>query len=320
MSSNTTSIIREICCQGQNVQYNVVMPVVYRDFSFLKKTIRYIFANLAPKKIFLLVDTRYKKFLPSEIRKEKKCEIIDENQVLEGLSYIKIESLLMSQKRHHSKPGWYFQQFLKMAFALNRRCDTDYYLVWDSDTIPLRPISFFDENGHPFFTMKHEYHKPYFDTICRLLDLKKNNQKSYISEHMMFNRNVMIELINRISVSGVKGEFWYEKIINSLVDETISPFSFSEFETYGSFCNFYYPSLYVERQLPGIREGGLIQGRFISDRILRNLAADMYIATFEIYDRPPQPWKFICALYEKYQKYKVIWIRKLVGSKFFFDK
>ena len=297
---------------GQETRYNIVIPVVFKDFSFLKRTLKYIYTNLNPQKVYLIVDKRYLSYIPKSIFDNRKCILIDENKLIPGLSYNRIDSLLKIQNRNHTKTGWYFQQFLKMGFSLSIYCDTDYYLVWDSDTIPLRKIDFFDKNGHPFFSMKSEYHKPYFDTIFRLLALEKNIPNSYIAEHMMIESDVMRELINKINMADVIGEMWYEKILNALVDEIISPFSFSEFETYGTFCSHYYPDLYKERQLPGMRRGGLIQGRFVSERILSALAADMYVASFEIYDRPPQPWKFVCDMYEKYLKYKELWIKKRI--------
>ncbi len=294
-----TRIVKE-----QDIKFNVVMPVVNRDFAFLKKTVEYILTFFNPHKIIFIINFKYLSFFPKSILNNKKCFVIDEDHIIEGLSYVIIDNILKKQNRKHTKTGWYFQQFLKMGFSMTDYCDTDYYLAWDSDTIPLRKIDFFDENQHPFFSMKTEYHKPYFDTICQLLNLTKLNPRSYIAEHMMFNRNVMMDLINRIEKSNVEGNTWYEKIMNSLVDEIVSPFSFSEFETYGTFCSYYYPDLYKERQLPGIRGGGLIQGRFVSNRILNDLAKDMFVASFEIYDRPPFPWSFICDIYERYQRCK----------------
>lgn len=291
-------------------EYNVVMPVVYKDFSFMRKTIKYVLSNLSPKKIFLLTDIRFSSYIPSEISVNDKIVVIDENRIVDGLTYNRIDELLKKQDRKHTKTGWYFQQFLKMGFSLSEYCDSDFYLVWDSDTIPLRKIHFFDDQGHPYFSMKTEYHVPYFDTIYRLLGVNKLNAKSYIAEHMMFSSEVMRKLIEKINDSDVIGDCWYEKIINSLVEETISPFSFSEFETYGTFTKLYYPDLYRERQISGMRRGGLIQGRFVSERIINELANDMDVASFEIYDRPPFPWGVFCQLYENYQKFRESQIRR----------
>lgn len=281
------------------MEYNIIIPVVFKDYFFLKKTLKYVQQNLSVKKIFVVTDARMAKYLPREIKGNQSFQIIDENSLLEGLTYQRIHEIIRSQGREHTNPGWFFQQFLKMAFALSEYCDTDYYLSWDADTIPVRPLSFFTEDGQPYFTMKFEYHKPYFVAINKLLGLDKSNSRSYIAEHMMFNKRVMQEMLRKIDQSDIEGNVWYEKILNVIVPETVSTDSFSEFETYGTYCNIYYPTMYVERQIPSYRLGGLIQGRFVSDRILKRIATDAYVASFEIYDRPPFPWGQICSAYER---------------------
>lgn len=293
------------------MDYNLIIPVVYKDYSFLRKTLRFVQKNLSATKIFILTDGQMAKYLSKEIRNNPICQIVDENSLLEGLTYQKIYHIIKSQGREHTNTGWFFQQFLKMGFALSEYCDTEYYLSWDADTIPVRPLDFFTDNGHPYFTMKTEYHKPYFDAIHKLLGLDKSNPRSYIAEHMMFNRNVMREMLGKINQADVKGCVWYEKIMNAVVPEIVSTDSFSEFETYGTYCKTYYPDMYVERQIPGYRLGGLIQGRFVSDRILSRLATDAYVASFEIYDRPPFPWGKICEWYEKWLMCKKRWLENV---------
>ena len=296
----------------ENMEYNIIIPVVYKDYSFLRKTLRFVQKNLSATKIFILTDGRMAKYLSKEIRNCPICQIVDENSLLEGLTYQKIYKIIKSQGREHTNTGWFFQQFLKMGFALSDYCDTEYYLSWDADTIPLRPIPFFTEDEHPYFTMKTEYHEPYFEAIQRLIGLEKSNSRSYIAEHMMFNKNVMQELLGKINLSEVEGDVWYEKIMNTIVPETVSTDSFSEFETYGTYCMAYHPDMYVERQIPGYRLAGLIQGRFVSDKILERLASDAYVASFEIYDRPPFPWGKICEWHEKWLKKKEAFLKKMV--------
>lgn len=285
-------------------KYNIIIPVVFKDYSFLKKSFRYILKNLDPVRVYIITNSSMAKYLPEQVKNCDICEILDENRIIDGLSYNIVDSIIKVQKRHHTKAGWYFQQFLKIGFAQSNYCDTDYYLSWDSDTIPLKSISFFDDDTYPYFTMKSEYHKPYFDTMERILSIGKTNPCSYIAEHMMFNKTIVCELISKIMESGVRGDTWYEKILNSLTPEEISPFSFSEFETYGTYCYTFHPQLYKERHLSGFRKAGLIQGRFVSDRILENLAEDVDVASFEIYDRPPFPWGIICHYYEKFCHFK----------------
>lgn len=222
--------------------------------------------------------------------------------------------MIISMGREHTRTGWYYQQFLKMAFALSEYCDNDYYMSWDADTVPVKKNVFFNDNGQPYFTMKYEYQKQYFDVMEKLMGFGKTNSMSYIAEHMMFNRNIMKELIQKIeNNNGIPGNNWYEKILNALPPEIVSVNAFSEFETYGTYCGLNYPNLYVERMMNGFRLGSLIQGRFVSNRILNDFSLyDFSVVSFEIYNRPPFPWGIICEWYErKYLKIKRWLLSKL---------
>lgn len=291
--------------------YNIVIPVIFRDYSFLNKTIRYVNTFLTPKKVFIITDIRFKRFLPNVILNDSHCIILDENKLIEGLTLDYLKNLFWKLGRNRMKSGWYFQQFLKMAFALSPYCDTDYYLSWDSDTIPLRKIYFFDEKEKPYFTMKLERHEPYFVAIDKLLGIINTNCHSYIAENMMFNKSIMMELIYRIQSNvQMEGTTWFEKIIYALEPEDVSPMGFSEFETYGNYCYNNYPGFYVERTLSSFRAGGMIQGRFVSDRVLNQLGFDQDTASFEIYDRPPFPWGVLSYMYARWQRRKELFIRR----------
>lgn len=297
---------RKIC-----IMYNIIIPVIYRDYSFLRTTLRYLNKYLTPKTIYLITDIRFRRFLPKEVLKDSKCIVIDENGLIDGMTQDALKELFSKLGRNKMEIGWYFQQFLKMAFALSAYCDEEYYLSWDSDTIPLRQIDFFDEKGNPYFTMKSEHHVPYFIAIERLLGITKTNGSSYIAENMMFKKSIMKEMIIRIqSNSLLAGNVWYEKIIYALEPESISPMGFSEFETYGNYCLNYHPDFYKERTLPSFRKGGLIQGRFVSDKILAELSFDQATASFEIYDRPPFPWYKLSHWYARWQRRKELFIRR----------
>ena len=79
--------------------------------------------------------------------------------------------------------GWYFQQLVKFAFCF-REQEEDYYLIWDADTIPLRPLQFFDETGRMLFTLGDERHGRYFPTYKNLLRDEPNRDLSiYFTTH-----------------------------------------------------------------------------------------------------------------------------------------
>jgi len=285
------------------MNYDIIIPVAFRDYPFLKKVIYYIENFLDADHIYIITHYDMSCCLPSKVKKNKKCIILDENKIIPDLTSQKVYEYMLKYKFKSPRIGWFLQQFIKMGFALSNYCKNDYYLSWDADTIPLTHIDFFNKEGDPYFSMKYEHNQPYFDTIEKLLHITKINEHSYIAEHMMFNKRIMQEIITEINKNKkIKGETWFDKILYATDPNEES--SFSEFETYGNYCFSNYPNLYNERQLPSFRCGGFIQGRFISNRILKNLGLyNLSTISFEIYHIPPFPWSLASWWYNKYTKY-----------------
>ena len=256
---------------------------------------------LNPEHIFIITHTDMIICLPTLIKKDKRCIILDENEICESVSFNSINDTLNKFNFDYPRTGWYLQQFIKMGFAMSKYCQNEYYLSWDADTLPLKHIDFFSGKDKPLFSMKTERHEPYFETIKKLFGFMNINEHSYIAEHMMFNKAIMVNLVNDINNNcHLKGSTWVDKILSSCNNTEMC--AFSEFETYGNYCLNKYPDLYVERQLPSFRCGGLIMGRFINDRILKELSFDLYTASFEMYHQPPFPWSIMTWLYTKYVK------------------
>ena len=119
------------------------------------------------------------------------------------------------------------------------------------------------------------------------------------------------ELVHEIESSvKVEGEDWIEKTINS-----ISPSAhcgFSEFETYGTFVLNRHPNVYVERELPSLRYGGFIRGRFIDRKILSQMTLDVSVVSFEAYHIPPFPWSLLVTWQVKYRRQKEIIINRYI--------
>lgn len=289
-------------------KFNVIIPAAYKDFEFLQKTIKYVSLNIKPQKIFLIIDTRLIKFLPKKVKSNTLVKVLDENGLLENLSFDCVKNTLVNHGAPAKRTGWFLQQFIKLGFALSEYCDTDYYLSWDADTLPLRNIEFFTSNGKPIFTKKKEHNQAYFDTLSKILELGEYADFSYIAEHMMFNKHVMTKMLGDIEKSPIYGDSWYEKIINATDSTNVN--SFSEFETYGNFCLNHYPNMYATQVLNTFRKAGYIAGRFISDRKLNYMSFDLDTASFELGDYPCGIEKYFCFAYHKYLKFKEQIIKK----------
>lgn len=89
--------------------------------------------------------------------------------------------------------GYYEDNDICIRLQYAMICNDEYYMSWDGDTVPCKAFSMFDSSGKPHFDMKHEYHEEYFITMHKILpEIDKIAGCSFISEHMIFNRNYMM--------------------------------------------------------------------------------------------------------------------------------
>lgn len=275
--------------ENKRIKYDVIIPVAKKDVSFVHWVIDYVRENFVDAQtIFIIANAD----LFSKLQKvtgNANCMLIDENKMLDGLTYSSVKNCVISKKQRPNITGHYFQQFLKMGFAITGYCN-DYYLSWDSDTIPLSKIDFF-KDGHPLFVKKKEYRERYFEVMKQVLGIGRQIDGSFIAEHMMFKSSIMREMIDRMN-ERANGVSWWEALINCTDENIIDENIMSEFEMYGSYCMAYYPGVYEFHDLKAFRHAGIIRGRKINKRILRMLAYDIDMASFEIYNSPYSLFKY----------------------------
>lgn len=267
-------------------KYDVVIPIAKADVDVALQNLPYIFKNLNPQNAYIIGN----KALETSFKGIANCHFLDEDCLYEGMNYNSIKSAIRARIEDVSRTGWYFQQFLKMGYAFHS--PNRYYLLWDADTVPVKPVSFFDDNAKPMFALKSEYHKPYFETLHRLLGLSKCSDSSFIAEHMLIDREIMMELIQKIEKNDeIAGTAFYEKIINCIAVEEI-PFSgFSEFETYGTYTCTYYPEKYSFHTLKACRHGKIILGDMRDEKTLKWVSNSFDTISFEKSDVPDRKGK-----------------------------
>lgn len=269
-------------------EFSIVICVGCKDVFVVKKVIRQIRRGfiIGGDTIYLLTNSRFFCFYSEQYCDENNVVLLDESKLLPNLN-IKIVRDLVN--RHFTEPmraGWYFQQFLKMGFALTEYAK-DYYLIWDADTFPTTPLQFFDDHGSMLLTQKEEYHRPYFETMKRLIGLGKTVDFSFIAEHMLVKTNYMRELIHTIEKNEIKGEYWFEKVINAI--EPSSILGFSEFETYGTWVNCNHRDSISYRRLRTMRDAGCLYGRAIKEKELKKYDGITDTISVEARDFPPFP-------------------------------
>lgn len=271
-------------------KFDVIIPVGKKDVSFLPKVIDYVcrcFDDM--DHIYILTAVANFKKIERGISLWKDiCTLVDEDKLLFGLSLNEIDVLLKKYSpARKQRAGWYFQQFLKLAFAQSAY-SKDYYLSWDADTLPLAPIKYF-EGEHLLFNPKNEYNANYFQTIEHLFGYGRQVEYSFIAENMIFSQKIVCEMLSEIENTNLEGNTWMEKILYACDFNNPMP-AFSEFETYGTYCYVNYPKLYKPRYLNTFREAGYISGRMISEDKLRVMSFDLDTASFEMGHIPMFPY------------------------------
>ncbi len=255
--------------------YDVVMVIKAADWNLAKRNIKYIKKNLEPKHIIIIASSEIGKC----IRPDGFIRFADEDQLYEGLTFENVKRLLVERRMGISSAGWYFQQFLKLAYAYI--CKNEYYLVWDADTIPLKKLSMTEpKTGKPYFDMKPEYVSAYFTSIHQLTGMEKAEPESFISEHMLFCTQIVKEMLayieNNVSLGGIH---FFEKIVNALPN--VQERAFSEFELYGTYCQYVYPDRYLKRHLHTMRCGQMFLGPQPEPEVLEWVAKIMDTISFE---------------------------------------
>ena len=205
-----------------------------------------------------------------------------------------LQSIFENEQVSRGFTGWYYQQFLKMAYAL--KCKDQWYLAWDGDTIPVRSIELFDENGKPYMDWKREYNPSYFRTLSSVFpEMKKSVEMSFVSEHMLFSTSIMKEMISEISTRDhLIGNTFYERILRAADKEDLNGQGFSEFETYGTYLTYWYTDVYKLRRWFSYRNcGQYYSADDISEEEMEWLGRDFDAITFEKGHTPTEETKFI---------------------------
>lgn len=277
---------------------DVVICIALKDIYFFNKNLYFINKNLVPNHIYVVTDKRNNRYITN---KYNNVTIIDENNLVPGLNFGKIKKYIDDKGFRYRQYGWYFQQFLKIGFALSQYAKNE-YLVWDADTVPLNPIKI--KNGDKYLLLpKTEHNQAYFDTIDRLFDAPLKANYSFISEHMVFNVSIVKEMVDSIVKKSKSNQQWFEICINSV--DPMAANGFSEFETYGTYCLNYHPNLFEIRTLRTFRRCGYIFGIFATRKEINSLKDDLDTGSFEAYD-------YSVALWRRIKQYILFYLCKII--------
>ncbi|MDF1526213.1 MAG: DUF6492 family protein [bacterium] len=255
-----------------------------------------------PEKIYVITASRNFEYFGMLKGKGPPLVMIDEDKLIEGIDIGTLREYFTRRGADPARAGWYFQQFLKMSMCHLPEV-SNHYLIWDSDTIMLQPLSFFNPDGTPLMNPADRYHQPYFDTIRKLLLIDRLVDFSFISEHLMVRKEYMQQLIDVISQKGGTGS-WPMTILDLVEDEHLSAMGFSEFEIYGNFVQRRYPGSYAIRKLRSLRSGAKRTGPVPGPKDLYLFSRKYDYVSFEVWTRPLK-WKFLSWKVETVFRYAV---------------
>lgn len=280
--------------------FELVLLTLERDLDVLAAGMSCIIRFLKPMRITLVASAsclEKARVMGFDAYSSVPISFLDEDSAVPGLSLAEVKKTLSARGAGIKRAGWYFKQFLLLAYST--RPDTlEYYLAWDSDTIPVRDIPFFDAQGKVLVTMKDEYHVPYFETLARLTGLGKIAEGSFIAEHMMFERTLVLSLLDCIMSGGLRtvqkggtfrdahfdGGAFAQRILDCVADADLDQSGFSEYETYGTFVHASSPGHLAQRQLPSSRNGTALFGRNPRLSQLFALSRRYYWGSFEAWN------------------------------------
>lgn len=261
--------------------YDAVLCVASKHKQIALRAIRSLDIFARPRKIFVITSTTNFGFFEDNLEGRVPIYLLDEDQLIDNVDLRFVKSEFRKRGASRKRAGWYYQQFLKMA-ACNLSEVADHYLIWDSDTILLQPVVFFDGNGRVLINPKTEDHTPYFNLMAKVVGVKKQVDFSFISEHFMINTMQMKHLISRIEQRSPDSALWAKTILDAISSEDLPQSGFSEYETYGNFIAQNYKESFRCRPIKSTRNGAKIYGRIPNRYDLFSLMQAGYaFATFE---------------------------------------
>jgi hypothetical protein len=253
---------------------DVVTTCRRADLSILRKTFIGLRRFVPLQKLYVITGRRNIPKLQRALTAD--VHFLDEDELIPGMTLASLYDLSLPGLPKGA--GWYFQQLLKFAFSFRRQED-DYYLIWDADTIPLRPLRFFDSSGRMLFTTATEQNPAYFDNYRHLLREEPHREFSFISQHMIVQKSILRELLSIIESNFPGDDSWAWKIMRNLKGTSTN--LFSEYETFGHFVKNHYPSRAAYRELSWLREGAYQSFRAPSQRDLERLGREYDFVAFE---------------------------------------
>jgi hypothetical protein len=197
--------------------YDIVIVSHEKDFNNIKFIIKYAQKNLNFDSIHLIVSER-KEFTDFELVKS----LTDKPVFLHMESNI----LRVDKNRIQHRPNWIYQMMLKIFQNVT---DNDNFLIIESDCLILKEINFFEGEKTYLYLCRDQNHTPYFN-FNNLLGFGREYNHSFISEFMMYNKQIVKDMLLKSNCSDVND---FLEIVYNNTNNNCYP---ADYELYGNFC------------------------------------------------------------------------------------
>ena len=181
-----------------------------------------------------------------------KIEVLSED--LLGIAYGEKLRQKISSSGNLKRYRWYLQQFFKIEALLTAKSQN--IVIWDADCVPVKKLSLFSKDNKPIYMQaSQEYNTFYFETIERMLGMKKIQDFSFIIPGFPITNKWINEFAQYFQ--DTYSINWYDSILENTPFEKMS--GFSEYETLGTWIANKYPNSWFKKEVNWERLG---QSRF----------------------------------------------------------
>jgi hypothetical protein len=223
-----------------NALFDIVIPVGPNDREVIEKQIIYTKKNILDSRHIYL------------IYRDLSLQIEGCTTITESIFPFSLETIA----KHHGKSdrnGWYFQQLLKLYAGFVIPGILERYLVIDSDTFFLKPMSFIKDNKC-MYTIGNQYHRPYFLHMYELHETFKRQfpNISGIAHHMMFEIKFVKQIMELVEAK--HGGLFYDIFLKNVTNAAAGA---SEYEIYFNYIASRHLDKIIIRNLKWINTGTL---------------------------------------------------------------
>jgi hypothetical protein len=212
--------------------FDIFVPVHYKDSVKIDFLLESIFRNIHGfDKIYLVTNFNFQSKFKSD-----KIIVLNEKEVLD-VDFEKIKY----------RNSWTYQQFLKLFQNVTK----DWFLVIDSDCYVNKHIEIFNGDKFNFLFDGRENLNlsPFYSFSSKFLNVNRSYNKQFVSEIMVFNRNIILEIFKNIGLNTVN------EMIDYLCENIKRHECLSEFELYGSYVHSKHPDLYNYKDISCFKTG-----------------------------------------------------------------